>query len=228
MAKVTKCPKCRLTQMSTTGQCKKCGAPLGGQSTAGPARRAVRPAAPPSPMEHNPYVPPQAAAGGPSYQAADGLWRDGKILVASHDSEFPDRCVKCNQPAEGYRLKRKLAWHPPAWYALILLNILLYAIVATVVQKKSELRVGLCETHRKRRVASIAIGLTLPLLGVAGCSMNMQDPSFIWLGILGLLIGMIVLVAGTSILTAESIDESYARIRGASPAFLAALPPFHR
>ena len=41
----------------------------------------------------------------------------------SKDGEFPDRCIKCNAPAEGYRLKKTLIWHPRAWFFLILLHL---------------------------------------------------------------------------------------------------------
>jgi hypothetical protein len=223
MARATRCTKCGLMQMSVTGQCKKCRAPL-----AGPAARpsAVAPAPSPASGDVNPYAAPRAALGGFTHQGSEGLFRDGKTLVASHGAHFPDRCVKCNAPSDGYRLKRKLTWHPAAWYAVILVNLLVYAVVAMVVRKTSELHVGLCDTHRRRRRWFIGLGLGLPLLGFTGCSMAIEDPSGIWIGILGFVVGMVLLVLGTNVLTAERIDERFARIRGASPAFLASLPPF--
>lgn len=226
MARATKCPKCGMMQMSTTGQCKKCGVPLAVQSVR-PRSVARPPAAQPPPLDDNPYVPPQTALGGLHGQASDGIFRDGKTLVASHDALFPDRCVKCNQPAGGYRLKRRLTWHPQGWYALILVNVLVYAVVATIIQKKCEFQVGLCARHRQRRLGSIGLGLALPLLGGVGCTMRIEDPSGIWIGILSFAVGMVLLIAGTSVLSAQRIDERFAHIRGASPTFLASLPPFH-
>jgi hypothetical protein len=52
-------------------------------------------------------------------------FRDGKRLVARKDAVLPDRCVKCNAPAEGFRVKMKL--HP------------------------TTLEFGLCPIHQKRR-----------------------------------------------------------------------------
>src|ERR1035438_9056155 len=45
-----------------------------------------------------------------------GLWRKEKKLVTRSETPFPDRCVKCNAPANGFRLKRVLYWHHPAYY----------------------------------------------------------------------------------------------------------------
>src|SRR5258706_76322 len=44
------------------------------------------------------------------------IWRDKKVLVLGVRAALPDRCIKCNAPAEGSRLKRTLYWHPPGWY----------------------------------------------------------------------------------------------------------------
>ena len=167
-------------QMAVGGQCKKCGAPLEDGSFS-PPRVAPPSAAAMAVGGVNPYAPPSAPRGGVGYGTADGVWRDGKIIVMSHDASFPDRCVKCNQPAAGYRLKRKLTWHPSGWYALILINVLVYAIVASFVQKKALVHVGLCETHRKRRLWLIGLGLALPLLGTIGCGAAIDNPNAIGL-----------------------------------------------
>jgi len=49
-----------------------------------------------------------------------GVWRDNKTLVMTKDALLPDQCVKCNAPAHGFKLKRKLTWHHPALYLIIL------------------------------------------------------------------------------------------------------------
>ena len=108
---------------------------------------------------------------GPS-SAAVGLWRSKNQLVTRSENPFPDRCVRCNGPANGYRLKRTLYWHPPAYYLIILLNLLIYAVVALCVRKKATVWIGLCEQHRVRRK-----------YGMLGC----------WAGVLG---GLVLLVAG--------------------------------
>ena len=69
-----------------------------------------------------------------------GGWRDGDLLVISEGAKLPDRCVKCNQPAEGYLLQRKLNWHEPTWYLLVIISPLLYIIVALIIRKKAIVR----------------------------------------------------------------------------------------
>jgi hypothetical protein len=156
------------------------------------------------------------------------VWQDGKLVVVSLYADLPDRCVKCNLPAGGYRVKRKLTWHPSGWYALILINLIVYAIVATIIQKKMTVHVGLCEKHRKRRLWLIGLGLGLPLLGGLGCTATLGSDSAIGIGVVGFLAGIVLLIIGTNLLAAESIDDRFARIRGAHRSFLATLPPFHR
>src|ERR1700744_1747311 len=34
-----------------------------------------------------------------------GLWRKKKRIVTVSETVFPDRCIKCNEPANGFRLK---------------------------------------------------------------------------------------------------------------------------
>ena len=205
--------------MARGAQCKKCGAAL--------AVAAV-PAAVPKPVA-NPYAPPSSSPGevglGPS---AEGLWHDGKILVAAHDAAFPDRCIKCNAPAEDYRLTRKLRWHASSWYLLILVNLIVYAIAATIVQKKAEVHVGLCVRHRKRRHLLLGLGWAVPLMGIAGCSAAIENPNAFVFATIGILAGLVLLVVSSNVVSAEGIDERFVRIRGVSAEFLASLPSFHR
>ncbi len=85
------------------------------------------------------------------------IWRDGKFLVAASETVLPDRCIKCNAPARGIRMKKKFYWHPPAFYLLICAGILIYAIVAMIVRKSSTIHMGICGEHKRRRRRSIAI-----------------------------------------------------------------------
>jgi hypothetical protein len=52
-------------------------------------------------------------------QATGGTWREGKTLVMWKEAVLPDRCIRCNAPANGRRLIRKLNWHEPAIERLI-------------------------------------------------------------------------------------------------------------
>src|SRR5690242_5147889 len=71
-----------------------------------------------------PYFPPAT-------HNLDAIWRNNAVLVMTKQALLPNRCVKCNAPAEE-QLKRKLTWHHPALYLLVFISILVYAIVAMV------------------------------------------------------------------------------------------------
>jgi hypothetical protein len=65
----------------------------------------------------------------------------------TEDEDLPDLCMKCGAPAEVHKDKT-FAWYPPWVYVLILVNILVFAIVALVLTKKKTVPVPLCAAHR--------------------------------------------------------------------------------
>lgn len=181
--------------------------------------------------ELNPYAAPKALAEPPPVPgaAADNsrCWRDGNELVAKPEADLPRFCVKCGQPAAEYR-ERKFYWHSPWLYLLILVHIIIYAIVALIVRKRANHKVGLCEAHQKRRRAYMALAwLSLvPLLGGFATGRG-------GMMLLGLLVWLVMLfwgLLGMQILKPKRIDEGLAVYRGVAPAFLAQLPryPYRR
>jgi hypothetical protein len=121
----------------------------------------------------NPYAAPSADAdadserlilGGSDY----GVRREGSYLVIpAHGTSLPRRCVVCNAPG-GTRLLRKLYWHPSAYYLLILVGVLFYAIAAVIVRKRAHFELGLCDQHARRRRNGILIGWLGTLASVVG------------------------------------------------------------
>ena len=115
----------------------------------------------------NPYAPPLAET---DYDArfvgeGGGLRREGDLIVIPVlGVSFPPRCVVCNQPAQN-RLRRKLYWPPPGYYALICLGWIFYLVAALIVRKNAQFEVGLCEAHAARRRNGILLGW----LGVPAC-----------------------------------------------------------
>ena len=96
---------------------------------------------------------------GNPYNKFGGVRRSGKTLVMGKNVLLPRRCIKCNAPVDELTFKRKLSWHHPLIYLLLLLycfygiGILLYILVAYPVSKKAVIFVGLCPQHQgKRRV----------------------------------------------------------------------------
>src|SRR5690349_14738678 len=129
-----------------------------------------------------PYFPPAT-------HNLDAIWRNNAVLVMTKQALLPNRCVKCNAPAEE-QLKRKLTWHHPALYLLVFISILVYAIVAMVVRKTATINIGLCEEHLSSRRRNILITWGLGFGCVAsfvGASV-LEDMRLVLLGI-GLLFG---------------------------------------
>jgi hypothetical protein len=152
------------------------------------------------------------------------MYRDGDILVARDGARFPDRCVRCNQGTDGVRLWKTYYWHSPGWYALVLLNVIIYAVVAMSVRKKAVFEMALCPRHRSRRQWCFAVAFGLPILAFLAMMSVEGDLLSFWAFLLAILVGVIVGIAGTQILTCKRIDGEYAYLKGAHPEFLAALP----
>jgi hypothetical protein len=161
--------------------------------------------------------------------SAMAVWRSRKLLVVSHGAQLPDRCVKCNTPAHGQRLVRKLYWHSPALYLLILVNLLIYALVAIFVRKKARVEIGICDAHLRQRRLAIGGGWLFGLGGfitfIAGMVIDR--------GLLGLT-GFIAFLGGLiyggvvgPVVSAKGIDPDVVRIRGAGRQFLDTLPEWN-
>jgi hypothetical protein len=158
--------------------------------------------------------------------APDTIWRFKKQMVARSETPLPDRCIRCNTPAGGYKLKRRLSWHSPVIYLLIFINVLIYVIVALIVRKKALLHVGLCENHRRQRSLCIA-GAWLGFLGgvsLIGCAIAWGSGLAGLVGVVAFIASIVFYFAGVPVIRAAKIDKELVWVRGAGPAFLAQLP----
>jgi hypothetical protein len=154
------------------------------------------------------------------------LWRSAKVLVMTPEAQLPDRCVKCNAPAAGRRLKRRLYWHHPAVYLLILCSLLIYVIVAIVIRKRAVIDIGLCERHFARRKLNLWISWMMALGGVVSIVAAIAYNNG-WLGLTGgvlLLAAAIYGLATTQMVSAKRIDQNHVWVRGACREFLDTLP----
>jgi hypothetical protein len=181
----------------------------------------------------NPYAPSSASLrAGSAQRTSSGevsVWRDHKTLVMLHESDLPDRCVKCNEPAAPPSKPRRVYWHHWAVYLVLLLNLLIYAIVALIVRKKAVVAPGLCARHKTRRAVALAIGW----IGVAGSFAMMFaglaqsiNPAFGIVGLILLLVALLELVIVGRIVYATRIDAAYVYLKGCKPIFLDSLPQF--
>lgn len=183
--------------------------------------------------DFNPYAAPTAKVGRSPLMGGPGLWREGNRLVMRKDAELPDRCVRCNEPAHGYRLKRRLSWHHPAFYLFLLFNLIIYVIVALIVRKTAKIEVGLCEAHVRARTRAILVGwlgslggIGLMIFGAMNSGPGAQN-DLGWMILVGLLLLLVSLIFGASKappVVPTRIDANFVWLKRVSPAFLAALP----
>lgn len=188
------------------------------------------------PKDQNPYAPPSLESSRHSLaksnrEGDDGLRREGRLLVASRKATFPDRCVKCNAEAHGYRLKRNLYWHHPAYFLiLVICNIFAYALVAIFVKRTALFRVGLCPLHRRRRRTAILFGWFCILLsfGLIAAAVEWEAWSLAIASGACALFGIVYGGIRSQVITAKKIDKRTVWIRGAGVAFLESLDEENR
>lgn len=148
--------------------------------------------------------------------------REGQLLVVRKGTRLPDYCVKCGEPAE-HRLPRKLTWHPPGYYFVILAGVLVYFILALCIRETAKIDIGLCERHWRRRRTWIAWGWMIALGGIAAivAGSNSTDLGvLIALGMLMFLFGLIGAMIGSQLVTPTKIDNRFAWLKGCHPDFL--------
>jgi len=171
----------------------------------------------------------------------NAAWRDGKLLMARKGAVLPDRCLKCNAPAEGYQFHRKLYWHNPFWILVFLLSPLLFVIVYFIVRWQGSITVGLCPRHRSRRARVIGISWLIALTGIGsligglvisdnrtptilGIATEVLIPILIVGGLLLLVVSLIGGVFGSRVLIPSRIDKNFIWLTKVSPAYLATFP----
>lgn len=189
--------------------------------------------------DFNPYAALEAEiALGPHSQDESGVWRDGNLLVMSKDAVLPDRCLKCNTPAGGYKLKRNLSWHHPFYFALVV-SPLIYLIVALIVRKTAKVLIPVCDHHRRRRTRGIIVACLLTVLGVMTMVSGIASlrgiaqgsgayVGYFLFGGLGVILGGLIYAIRCEVVALpKRIDTRFVWLKNVDPGFLAALPPWN-
>jgi len=234
------CQTCGLTLPATSRFCRNCGTSLDTQVSA------VDPPAPPpsyiAPQSGYgampaagmpPVMPPGVPAygGPPAFNpnapwSSAGVWRQKNMLVLHKNATLPDRCVKCNRPANGRKLTKKFMWHHPAWFLFIFAGVLIYLIVALIVRKPVTLHLGLCDEHfSKRRTAIWASWLTLALsvlLIILGAANNL--PALFLIGILLIFVAAIYGAFSANVIAIQKVDDHYVWLKRINKDYLLMLP----
>ena len=167
--------------------------------------------------------------GASQMRRGQGVWRDGSQLVMCKDAGLPARCVKTNEPTDR-TLRRQLSWHNPFIYILVL-SPLIYIIVALIVQKRADIKVGLSpEGFRSRRWGiaigwlSFFLGTVMIIVGVANSDPNNGWGIAIIVGLVGGLIGIIVGIVKSRVVSPTKITDSHVWLKGVHADYLATLP----
>lgn len=158
--------------------------------------------------------------------SANTFWRSGKRLVMTINAKLPHRCVHCNTPTDDAQIDRKLYWHHPAAYLGLLINVLVYAIIAICVRKRATTSVSLCARHRTARRNVIIASWLMILGGFAAVGVAVSD-NLGWAGALSALLflgGIIFGMARGRLVYATKIDKEHVWLGGCKPAFLMDFP----
>jgi hypothetical protein len=129
------------------------------------------------------------------------LFRDGNKLVMLKDAVLPDRCARCNAPAEGFR--------------------------ATFRFLPMKIEVGLCPAHRKRHRNWTFAGSGLQLAGFAclwaSGTPTIGAPPTYGIGFVGVLLGFLISLATRTVRRARQ-TKTHLFLKGFHPDYLAGLP----
>jgi ABC-type uncharacterized transport system permease subunit len=135
-----------------------------------------------------------------------------------------------NQPG-ARRTTRVLSWYHPAWLFLILVNVLLFVVVALIVRKKAKLSLSLSEQVGARRRRAILGSCTLLLAALGACALI--SAGIVPRGLNGALLLAAILAAlaaalwaslGTRSVSAKRMTSGFVWLKGVHPDFLAGLP----
>ena len=153
------------------------------------------------------------------------IWRSKSLLVMTKQAPLPQRCIKCNAPTRN-TLKRKLRWHHPAIYILIVGGFLLYAILAMVLSKTATIHVGLCETHVATRRRDILITWLLVLLsfGTFYLAAATDEMTFLLVGVAVFLGAVIFGIVKARVVAPQKIDDHYVWLTGINHDYLQQFP----
>jgi hypothetical protein len=178
-------------------------------------------------VEANPYAAPRADVNAGLLGSGPGAFRrEGPYLVTGSEVTLPPRCVKCNAPVDGALKRKRYYWHHPLIFGLIVLNLLLYAIVAIIVRKRATVTFGLCDVHRRKRAGAILGGVLgiFAAIAIMVVGIGQQQPLLALVGIAGIVASIVVAsVLGRALLPTR-IDKVSAQFKGCGEAFLASLP----
>ncbi|MCB9870512.1 MAG: hypothetical protein H6837_21925 [Planctomycetes bacterium] len=176
-------------------------------------------------LTENPYSPPRTSVSGRRTEPVPSLevWREDNFVVCPDGARLPDRCVICNRPSDGRPVQKTLSWHHPAIYLVVFVNLLIYAIVALAVRKKSRAQFSLCPQHRGRRNLGMWIGyggfvlsVVAMVFGFTSSSRGVQQVIGVT-GLVGVILTPLVGVLLSTVVRVKRIDAGRAHLKLGEP-----------
>ena len=151
-----------------------------------------------------------------------GYWRDGKRVVMDRNAVLPDRCFKCDEPANGYRRATTVTHVPTATEMMV-------GAIAYAFAKRAPIEIGLCERHRRSRAITVALVSIVVLLTSLYVFTQVRAtelvlPLLATAGLIGGVVGLLYAAVGFKLVRATKITETHVWLKGAGEAFLASLP----
>ena len=209
-----KCPQCGLVNFATAPACKRCKISFNEQE----ASTASQP-------EQDFLLPPSGHESH-SPNNAQGVWRDGSLLVMTKETTLPNRCVKCNAPAIKL-LKRTVEWYPRYVILVFILIRIVGLILYFCTRKRVTVYIGLCEAHINRRRIGVFAGVSLLMLGLITFfgALSSENFSLALPGLLFVLVGIVVMATMWRVVSASKIQEPNVWVKGIHIDFLETLPP---
>jgi hypothetical protein len=152
-----------------------------------------------------------------------GYWRDGKRVVMDRNAVLPDRCFKCNEPANGYRLAESVTYIPTS-------QQLMFGVWSYLDAKRAPVAIGLCERHRRSRGRRVLL-ISLAAIAFSILEVTQLQPRDVILPIIaaaafiGGCVGLVYAAVPRKIVRAADLTETHIWLKGAGEDFLASLPP---
>jgi hypothetical protein len=170
----------------------------------------------------------------PAMKQSAGGYARGPFLVVQDGATLPDRCIKCNAPAEGGRVTKRLAYNldnsgpGSARFIPFVGRFVRLAWVIKQMATRQHLTVSfcVCPKHRTMRmIGMITLAIGLPA-GIALVAMGApkSDQWLIITGVIVMAVGEILGSTTTSLLSVHAGLNNGAEVRGAGRAFLASMP----
>jgi hypothetical protein len=151
-----------------------------------------------------------------------GYWRDGKRVVMDRNAVLPDRCFKCNEPANGYRRAENLTYVPTS-------RQLMFGVWSYLDAKRASVEIGLCDRHRRSRARTVAF-ISLAAIALAILEVTQLQPRDVIVPIIaaaafiGGCVGFVYAAFPRHMVRPADLTETHIWLKGAGEEFLASLP----